>query len=143
MGGLVGAIWSDEPDAQVLDDDQEGRVVQWRWGDLLVLISGLRPRCSPGEPVPCRVVLNNQGPMPLSVRVGALLSAPGGSPVASASANTGTVAPYDATHLDLRLDLPPGLPAGDYLFQLEVGPVREPPMAVAGAGKLRVRMAVV
>ena len=120
-GMLAAACGS--PGATVLDTP-EGRVLQYEGDDILVLVSGLRPSYRLGEAIQLNLMVNNQAPTPIQVRMRAKLLGRGDQPVVQPEPALMDVRADDASNVDQQLPLGFSLLPGDYTLSVEVPPWR-------------------
>jgi hypothetical protein len=109
------------PGASVLDTP-EGRVLQYEGDDLLVLVSGARPRYQLGETMQLNLMVNNQSAGYAQVRLRTKLLGRGDQPVIQAEPALLNVKSDDAASVDQSLFLARDLQPGEYTLSIEVPP---------------------
>lgn len=98
----------------------EGRVLQWQGDDMLVLVSGLQQSYRAGETVQVNVLVNNQSPRPLQLRVRARILGRGDQAVREADVATLDVRPDEAESVDHQITLPRSMVPDEYTLSIEI-----------------------
>jgi len=96
--------------------------MQYEGDDALILISGALPTYRVGDALRLNLMVNNQSPSPISVRLRTKLVGRGEQPVAQAEPVLLDVKPDDASNADQVLPLSLDLLPGDYTLSVEVPP---------------------
>jgi hypothetical protein len=103
-------------------DTPEGRVLQYEGDNLLVLVSGLEPKYSPGGEIHLNLMVNNQSEGFVQVRLRTKLLGRGDQPVVQPDPVALSVKSDDAASADQVLQLGTDLVPGDYTLAVEVPP---------------------
>ncbi len=120
-GATVLAAACSSPGAVVLDTP-EGRVLQYEGDDALILVSGLESSYQLGDAIKLNLMVNNQSPSLISVRLRTKVLGRGDQPVVQAEPVLLDVKPDDASNADQSLPLGLDLMPGDYTLSVEVPP---------------------
>ena len=120
-GATVIAAACSSPGAVVLDTP-EGRVLQYEGDDALILVSGLESNYHVGDAVKLNLLVNNQSPSLISVRLRTKVLGRADQPVVLAEPVLLDVKPDDASNADQSLPLGLDLLPGDYTLSVEVPP---------------------
>jgi hypothetical protein len=103
-------------------DTPEGRVLQYEGDNLLVLVSGVDTKYSPGDSLRLNLMVNNQSEGFVQVRLRTKLLGRGDQPVVQADPVALSVKSDDAASADQVLQLGTDLVPGDYTLAVEVPP---------------------
>jgi hypothetical protein len=120
-GATVLAAACSSPGAVVLDTP-EGRVLQYEGDDALILVSGLESNYRVGNAIKLNLMVNNQSPSLISVRLRTKVLGRGDQPVVQAEPVLLDVKPDDASNADQSLPLGLDLMPGDYTLSVEAPP---------------------
>lgn len=122
--GAVAAVACNSEQGATELTTTEGKVLQWRGEDLLVLVSGYEPRYRAGDLIKVTVLVNNQTMRLAQVRVRTRLLTRGDQPVAEAEVTTLNVRAEDASSVERQLQTARTLVPGEYVLNVEIPPWR-------------------
>ncbi len=121
--GALAAACSSGPTMVELDTP-EGKVLQREGNDLLVLVSGYKPRYQLGETIRVNVVINNQSPKLMQAGVRVKVLSRGDQVVAQAEVAQVSIGPDDAASVDREVLLSRDLVPGPHTLEVEIPPWR-------------------
>ena len=120
--GLAAAACESSPSTVELNTP-EGKVLQWQGDDLLVLVSGYKPRYQLGQTIHVNVVVNNQSTRLAEVKVRTKLLGLGDQAVVEAEVADLSIDSDDAASVDRDLLLNPAVVTpGEYTLSVELPP---------------------